>query len=105
MMGQQRAATENFYTYLEQASNPQQILRYTEVFERRDELEPTIAGYTRMLELWGDDERAISPLNNLGNVYLRQRDPEKAIHFYRKAVELQPNILPCTYNLGYALEC
>jgi len=102
--GEDHAARENFYRFLEQATGPRQILTYTERFDARGQTEPAIAGYERLLDIYKGDKRAIEPLVQLGNVYLRLKDPEKALPFYQQAQELMPNELAITFNLARALQ-
>lgn len=91
-------------SYLQVATNAENVLRLAELFESRDRVRQAEEAYRRAYELQQDDEEADGEvLYDLGNLYLRMGEPDKAVRCYRKLLNTFHHQLGVTFNLGLAL--
>jgi len=72
------------------------IFSLAHAYKRQKKYEDAIAGYERLIQI---DSRDHKPYVNLGEIYLEIDDPDKAIHFLQKSIEIEPERSAIAHNL------
>jgi len=69
-------------------------------FEKREEYESAVSAYEKALDKWPDNARMA---NRIASIYLvRLRQNAKALHFARKALEIDPHMATAALNAAIA---
>jgi tetratricopeptide (TPR) repeat protein len=78
-----------------------QIEGLAETLVLKGALEPAKRLFLRAIEMSSPPSR--NALQELGNLYMRMKEPREALRQYERGLSLEPTNLAYTYNLGYAL--
>jgi len=81
--------------------DPDALLRIGMAYSAISAIDKAQIAYERLLKLSPNNPKA---LNNLGNVAIRRGDQEKAIAYYRQAVEADPRYLMAYHRLAGVLK-
>lgn len=87
--GRLREAEEDLLRYLDQC--PEDAMGHNKlglVYSKIHNFERAKACFLKAIEV---DERCIHAWNNLGNIARQDGELEQAIHYYQRAVEIDPN--------------
>ena len=106
VMGNQEQAQQKFHEFLKTSSNINETKRFSDLFASRNQIRMAIAGYERLVELLAKEDnpsRLGAMLINLGDLCMRDKQPERALTWFRRVLKTDPHSLPGNYNAGYAL--
>jgi serine/threonine protein kinase/Flp pilus assembly protein TadD len=67
---------------------------------KANRIENAIADFQKAITL--DPSRSFVPLNNLGKLFLRQKQYDKALEYYERAIKVRSNYLPALIGKGHA---
>jgi tetratricopeptide (TPR) repeat protein len=85
--------------FLALSTSREEIFEVAMSFERFGYLDESIEAFERANEVKEDWHSYLG----IGNIYMRKRNPAKALPYYQKGRELQPASLELVYNYAYAL--